>query len=86
MSGNKTSFVEQLKQNPLIFTMFGLIIGSTTKEIEGFTGIPFQVVGTFAVLLTLIPLVWAFSIWLKKRNNYPPTNHTKDLTPYLFCV
>ena len=67
MSGNKTSFVEQLKQNPLIFTMFGLIIGSTTKEIEGFSGIPFQVVGTFAVLLTLIPLVWAFSIWLKKR-------------------
>jgi hypothetical protein len=25
------------------------------------------VVGIFAVLLTLIPLVWAFSIWLKKR-------------------
>jgi len=67
MSGNKTSFVEQLKQNPLFFTMFGLIIGSTTKEIEGFTGIPSLVVGTFAVLLTLIPLVWALSVWLKKR-------------------
>ena len=67
MSGNKTSFVEQLKQNPLIFTMFGLIIGSTTKEIEGFTGIPSLVVSIFAVLLTLIPLVWALSVWLKKR-------------------
>lgn len=55
MSGNKTSFVEQLKQNPLIFTMLGLIIGGATMEIEGFTGIPFQVVGIFAVLLTLIP-------------------------------
>ena len=67
MSGNKTSFVEELKQNPLFFTMLGLIIGGTTKEIEGFTGIPFQVVGIFAVLLTLIPLVWTFSICLKKR-------------------
>ena len=67
MSGNKTSFVEQLKQNPLFLTMSGVLIGSVTEQIEGFTGIPFQVVGTFAVLLTLIPLVWAFSIWLKKR-------------------
>jgi len=67
MSGNKTSFVEELKQNPLFFSMLGLIIGGITKEIEGFTGIPFQVVGIFAVLITLIPLVWAFSIWLKKR-------------------
>jgi hypothetical protein len=67
MSGNKIGFVEQLKQNPLLFSMLGLIIGGATKEIEGYAGIPFQVVGIFAVLLTLIPLVWTFSICLKKR-------------------
>jgi len=52
--------------------MLGLIIGGATMEIERFTGIPFQVVGTFALLLTLIPLVWAFSIWLKKRRRNNP--------------
>ena len=67
MSGYKTSFVEQLKQNPLFLTMSGVLIGSVTEQIEGFTGIPSLVVSIFAVLLTLIPLVWAFSIWLKKR-------------------
>jgi len=52
--------------------MLGLIIGGATMEIERFTGIPFQVVGTFALLLTLIPLVWTFSIWLKKRRRNNP--------------
>jgi hypothetical protein len=86
MSGNKTSFVEQLKQNPLFLTMSGVLIGSVTEQIEGFTGIPSLVVSIFAVLLTLIPLVWALSVWLKKRNNYPPTNHTKVLTLYFYCL
>ena len=67
MSGNKISFVEQLKQNPLIFTMLGWIIGGATMGIEGFTGIPFGVVEIFAVILTMIPLVWWVSSWLKKR-------------------
>lgn len=57
MSGNKTSFVVQLKQNPLFLTMSGVLTGSVTEQIEGFTGIPSLVVGIFAVLLTLIPLV-----------------------------
>jgi hypothetical protein len=64
------TFVEQLKQNPLIFTMVGLIIGSESKEIEGFTGIPFQAVGIFAFILTIVPLVPLFRkflLWLKKR-------------------
>lgn len=67
MSGYKTSFVEQLKQNPLFLTMSGVLTGSVTEQIEGFTGIPSLVVSIFAVLLTLIPLVWALSVWLKKR-------------------
>ena len=70
MSGYKTSFVEQLKQNPLFLTMSGVLIGSVTEQIEGFTGIPSLVVSIFAVLLTLIPLVWALSVWLKKRKKY----------------
>jgi len=31
------TFVEQLKQNPLIFTMVGCILGGASKEIERFT-------------------------------------------------
>lgn len=60
-------FVEQLEQNTLIFTMVGLIIGSASKEIEGFTGIPLQAVGIFAVILTIVPLFRKFLLWLKKR-------------------
>jgi len=65
-----STFVEQLKQNPLIFSMVGLIIGGASKEIGGFTGIPFQAVGIFAVILTIVPLVTLFRkvlLWLKKR-------------------
>ena len=64
------TFVEQLKQNPLLFSIVGLIIGSASKEIEGFTGIPLQAVGIFAVILTIVPLVPLFRkffLWLKKR-------------------
>tara|TARA_Y100000385_G_scaffold60342_1_gene58721 strand:- start:528 stop:746 length:219 start_codon:yes stop_codon:yes gene_type:complete len=64
------TFVEQLKQNPLIFTIVGLIIASEAEEIEGFTGIPIQAVGIFAVILTIVPLVPLFRkflFWLKKR-------------------
>jgi hypothetical protein len=69
---NKTqlTFVEQLKQNPLLFSIVGLIIGSASKEIEGFTGIPSQAVGIFAFILTIVPLVPLFRkflLWLKKR-------------------
>ena len=65
------TFVEQLKQNPLLFSIVGLIIVGSSKEIEGFTGIPLQIVGIFAVLLTIVPLVPLFRkflLWLKKRN------------------
>jgi len=64
------TFVEQLKQNPLLFSIVGLIIVGASKEIEGFTGIPIQVVGIFAVILTIVPLVPLFRkffLWLKKR-------------------
>tara|TARA_B100001093_G_scaffold275010_1_gene262878 strand:- start:216 stop:428 length:213 start_codon:yes stop_codon:yes gene_type:complete len=69
MSGSKTSFVEQLKQNPLFLVMSGFLLGGVTEQIEGITGIPSGVVGIFAVLLTIIPLVWWVSSWLKKRKN-----------------
>ena len=61
------TFVEQLKQNPLIFTIVGLIIASEAEEIEGFTGIPIKAVGIFAVILTIVPLFRKFLLWLKKR-------------------
>ena len=64
------TFVEQLKQNPLLFSIVGLIIVGSSKEIEGFTGIPLQVVGIFAVILTIVPLIPLFRkflLWLKKR-------------------
>ena len=64
------TFVEQLKQNPLIFTMVGCILGGASKEIERFTGIPFQAIGILAVILTIVPLVPLFRkflMWLKKR-------------------
>ena len=64
------TLVEQLKQNPLLFSIVGLIIVGASKEIEGFTGIPIQVVGIFAVILTIVPLVPLFRkffLWLKKR-------------------
>jgi hypothetical protein len=47
-----------------------LIIASASKEIEGFTGIPSQAVGIFAVILTIVPLIPLFRkflLWLKKR-------------------
>ena len=62
------SFVEQLKENPLLLTISGMLIAGITEQIEGFTGIPSEVVGIFALLLTIIPLVWWVSSWLKKRN------------------
>ena len=64
------TFIEQLKQNPLIFTIVSLIIGSASKEIEKFTGIPSQSVGIFAVILAIVPLVPLFRkflLRLKKR-------------------
>ena len=67
MSGNKTSFLEQLKQNSLIFSIIGLFLISGNEQIAEFTGIPSRVVGIFTVILTMIPLVWWVSSWLKKR-------------------
>ena len=67
MSGNKTSFVEQLKQNSLFFSMIGLFLIGVTEQIEEFTGISSRVVGIFALLITMIPVVWWVSSWLKKR-------------------
>ena len=67
MSGNKTSFLEQLKQNSLILSMIGLFLISGNEQIAEFTGIPSRVVGIFTVILTMIPLVWWVSSWLKKR-------------------
>ena len=64
------TFIEQLKQNPLIFTIVGLIIGSASKEIENFSEIPSQAVGIFAVILAIVPLVPLFRkflLRLKKR-------------------
>ena len=62
------TFIEQLKQNPLIFTIVGLIIGSASKEIEKFTGIPSQAVGIFAVILAIVPLVPLFRKFLLRLN------------------
>jgi hypothetical protein len=67
MSRNKTSFIEQLKQNPLFLVMSGFLLGGVTEQINGFTGIPSGVVRIFALLLAMIPLVWWVSSWLKKR-------------------
>ena len=67
MSGNETSFLEQLKQNSLIFSIIGLFLISGNEQIAEFTGIPSRVVGIFTVILTMIPLVWWVSSWLKKR-------------------
>lgn len=70
MSGNKTSFVEQLKQNSLFFSMIGIFLINVTEQIEEFTGISSRVVGIFALLITMIPVVWWVSSWLKKRKKY----------------
>ena len=67
MSGNKTSFIEQLKQNPLFLVMSGFLLGGVTEQIEEFTWITSGVFRIFALLLATIPLVWWISSWLKKR-------------------
>ena len=67
MIDNKTSFIEQLKQNPLLFSVIGLLISDTSTKIAEFISIPARVVSIFGLLLTLIPLVWWGYIWLNKR-------------------
>ena len=66
MADKKPSFFRG-EQISFIFVMLGLLIGITKKEIEGFTEIPFQVSGTFAIILSLIPIVWIIYIKIKKR-------------------
>ena len=58
MADKQISFIERIKQNPLLFTIMGFVLYFFIDEVEVFTGIPWLTVGIFAFVLTLVPLVW----------------------------
>jgi hypothetical protein len=58
MADKQISFIERIKQNPLLFTIMGFVLYFFIDEVEVFTGISWLTVGIFAFVLTLVPLVW----------------------------
>ena len=50
MADKQISFIERIKQNPLLFTIMGFVLYFFIDEVEVFTGIPSLKVGVFAVI------------------------------------
>jgi hypothetical protein len=59
--------MNEIKNNPLFFSVLGLLIFQFADKIEELTSIPSKVVGFIALVFTLIPLYFWIRDWLKSR-------------------
>ena len=55
------------KNNPLFFTMLGMLIGSVAGYIEEWTNIPQIISVAVAFIIVMIPLFFWIKDWLKKK-------------------
>ena len=54
------------KNNPLFFTMLGMLIGSAAEYIEEWTNIPQIISVAVGFVIVMIPLFFWIKDWLKK--------------------
>lgn len=59
--------MNEIKNNPLLFSMLGLLVFQFADKIEELTSIPSKVVAVVALVFTLIPLYIWIRDWLKSR-------------------
>ena len=59
--------MNEIKNNPLLFSVLGLLVFQFVDKIEELTSIPSKVVAIIALVLTLIPLCIWIRDWLKSR-------------------
>jgi len=55
------------KNNPLFFTMLGMLIGSAAGYIEEWTNIPQIISVAVGFVIVMIPLFFWIKDWLKKK-------------------
>ena len=55
------------KNNPLFFTMLGMLIGSAAGYIEEWTSIPQIISVAVGFIIVMIPLFFWIKDWLKKK-------------------
>ena len=55
------------KNNPLFFTMLGMLIGSAAGYIEEWTNIPQIISVAVGFIIVMIPLFFWIKDWLKKK-------------------
>ena len=55
------------KNNPLFFTMLGMLIGSAPGYIEEWTNIPQIISVAVGFVIVMIPLFFWIKDWLKKK-------------------
>jgi len=58
--------MKNFKNDLLFYTMLGIIIGSMSEEIEGYTNIPESTILIVALVLAAIPVFFLIKNWLKK--------------------
>ena len=59
----------QLRQNPLFFSMMGLLIVFFEEEIAEITGLSWRIVFAISLILVLLPVIDMIYVKIKKRNN-----------------
>jgi hypothetical protein len=59
--------MNEIKNNPLLFSVLGLLVFQFLDKIEELTSIPSKVVAIIALVLTLIPIYFWIRDWLKSR-------------------
>jgi hypothetical protein len=59
--------MNEIKNNPLLFSVLGLLVFQFVDKIEELTSIPSKVVAIIALVLTLIPIYFWIRDWLKSR-------------------
>ena len=59
--------MNEIKDNPLLFSVLGLLVFQFVDKIEELTSIPSKVVAIIALVLTLIPIYFWIRDWLKSR-------------------
>ena len=55
------------KNNPLFFTMLGMLIGSAAGYIEEWTNIPQIISVSVGFIIVMIPLFFWIKDWLRKK-------------------
>ena len=59
--------MNEIKNNPLLFSVLGILVFQFVDKIEELTSIPSKVVAIIALVLTLIPIYFWIRDWLKSR-------------------